>query len=125
MTAATRSSSSVSVMVVCGSGIVASCCGTELASPSVLRSSPVWSAAPPLSIRLAKWRRVLATLCALRHDVRVTPAERLARIEEARAEYDAHRIAAEHAHQQLIDEIRAGLEDAAALPRHRKRELGP
>jgi hypothetical protein len=55
----------------------------------------------------------------------VTPAERLARIEEARAEYDAHAIAAEHAHQQLIDEIRAGLEDAAALPLHRKRELGP
>lgn len=48
----------------------------------------------------------------------MTPAERLALIAKARAEYD-------RAHDRLFRQIDAGLDEWAELPQERKRELGP
>jgi hypothetical protein len=50
--------------------------------------------------------------------IRMEPGERLARIEQKRAAFDRART-------ELMDEIRAALDDGTKLPEARKRELGP
>lgn len=48
----------------------------------------------------------------------MTPAERLALVAKARAEYD-------RAHDRLFRQIGTALDEADELPEERKRELGP
>lgn len=57
--------------------------------------------------------------------ITMTPAERLALVAKARAEYERTQVDAETARTRLMTQIAKALAEGAALPEERKRELGP
>jgi outer membrane protein TolC len=57
--------------------------------------------------------------------ITMTPAGRLAQIAKTRAEYDDVQAEADRIRTRLMSQIGKALEEHAALPDERKRELGP